>query len=68
MGILGPTIRGEVGDLIRVHVKNIEVSQHTITLHAHGVLYQKGHEGTPYSDLTAGESECMRMQYSNPVL
>lgn len=51
-GILGPTLRGAVGDSIKVVAKN--ALPFPISFHPHGVRYQKGAEGAPYNDGTSG--------------
>tara|TARA_Y100001936_G_scaffold244586_1_gene285208 strand:+ start:22371 stop:23306 length:936 start_codon:yes stop_codon:yes gene_type:complete len=43
MGILGPRIRGVVGDNIIVHFLNR--TDRTLSIHPHGVLYNKDNEG-----------------------
>jgi hypothetical protein len=43
LGLLGPIIRGEVGDTIYVHFLNRATGTHSI--HGHGVLYDKDSEG-----------------------
>lgn len=54
-GLVGPVIRGVVGDTIRVTVRNMLKSVDTnVSMHAHGVWYDKGSEGSPYAD---GNSE-----------
>jgi FtsP/CotA-like multicopper oxidase with cupredoxin domain len=51
LGILGPLIRAEVGDSIRIIFRN---NTHlTVTLHPHGLAYTKDAEGALYSDGTA---------------
>lgn len=50
LGIMGPLIRAEVGDTVRVVYRN-NVSFPT-SLHPHGVFYDKDSEGAPYDDLT----------------
>jgi manganese oxidase len=52
LGLLGPILRGEVGDTIRVVFKN--KTSHPYSMHPHGVLYQKDSEGADYNDGTAG--------------
>lgn len=54
-GILGPIIRAEVGDSIRVVFKN-NIS-HPCSLHSHGVFYKKDSEGAMYDDGTSGEDK-----------
>lgn len=50
LGIMGPLIRAEVGDTIRiVYRNNVEFPT---SLHPHGVFYNKDSEGTPYNDMT----------------
>ena len=52
LGLLGPLIRAEVGDSIRVFFRN---NTHlSVTMHPHGVLYKKDAEGAMYNDGTAG--------------
>ncbi len=48
LGILGPLIRAEVGDTIRIVFKNN--GHHPFTLHPHGVFYNKDSEGAQYDD------------------
>jgi FtsP/CotA-like multicopper oxidase with cupredoxin domain len=52
LGLLGPVMRAEVGDTIRVVFRN--TCRFPATLHPHGVFYAKDSEGTPYDDGTAG--------------
>jgi manganese oxidase len=54
-GILGPIIRGEVGDTIHVVFKNN--ATHPCSLHAHGVFYNKDSEGAMYEDGTSGDDK-----------
>lgn len=52
LGILGPLIRAEVGDSVRVVFRN---STHlTLTMHPHGLEYTKDAEGALYNDHTWG--------------
>jgi manganese oxidase len=51
-GILGPILRAEVGDTIRVVFKNN--ATHPYSMHPHGVFYDKDSEGALYSDGTSG--------------
>lgn len=52
LGILGPLIRAEVGDSVRVVFKN---NTHlAVTMHPHGLEYKKDAEGALYDDGTAG--------------
>jgi manganese oxidase len=52
LGLLGPAIRAEVGDTIRVVFKNRLTVPASI--HPHGVFYAKASEGAPYNDGTSG--------------
>lgn len=52
LGLLGPILRAEVGDTIKVVFKNN--ATHPFSMHPHGVLYQKNSEGADYNDQTAG--------------
>ena len=51
-GILGPILRAEVGDTIRVVFKNN--ATHSYSMHPHGVFYDKSSEGALYEDGTSG--------------
>jgi FtsP/CotA-like multicopper oxidase with cupredoxin domain len=48
LGILGPVIRAEVGDTIKVVFKNNASRPYSV--HPHGVLYDKASEGMAYDD------------------
>jgi FtsP/CotA-like multicopper oxidase with cupredoxin domain len=52
LGILGPPIRAEVGDTIRVVFRNHATRPYSV--HPHGVFYAKNAEGAPYEDGTSG--------------
>jgi FtsP/CotA-like multicopper oxidase with cupredoxin domain len=55
LGILGPLIRAEVGDSIRVTFRN---NTHlSVTMHPHGLEYKKDAEGAPYNDGTTGAAK-----------
>jgi len=55
LGFLGPLLRAEVGDTIKVVFKN---NLHfPVSLHPHGVFYEKDSEGAPYHDGSGGESK-----------
>ncbi len=54
LGILGPVIRANVGDTIKVVLRN-NLADMPISLHPHGVLYRKDSEGTHYADGTSGD-------------
>jgi len=56
LGILGPAIRANVGDTLRVVLKN-NLEHMPVSLHPHGLFYHKGSEGTPYEDGTAGKDK-----------
>jgi FtsP/CotA-like multicopper oxidase with cupredoxin domain len=52
LGILGPLIRAEVGDSIRVVFRN---NTHlSVSMHPHGLEYKKDAEGASYNDGTKG--------------
>jgi len=55
LGFLGPLIRGVVGDTIVVVFKN-NASQ-PLSVHPHGVFYDKDSEGAPYMDGTQGNDK-----------
>ena len=48
MGLLGPVIRAEVGDTIKVVFRN--TCPFPASVHPHGVFYAKNSEGAPYND------------------
>ncbi|XP_051869845.1 coagulation factor V [Pristis pectinata] len=50
LGILGPVIRAEVNDVIKVTFKNLASRPYSI--HAHGVTYEKSSEGMSYEDFS----------------
>lgn len=52
LGFLGPVIRAQVGDTIRVVFKNN--AKFPATVHPHGVLYTKDSEGAHYNDGSTG--------------
>jgi FtsP/CotA-like multicopper oxidase with cupredoxin domain len=61
LGSLGPAIRAEVGDTIKVVFMNRTNSGRSFTMHPHGVFYDKSSEGAPYvsgdpNAFTAGNS------------
>ena len=51
-GILGPILRAEVGDTIKIIFKNNATRPYS--MHPHGVFYDKDSEGAPYADGTSG--------------
>ncbi|MGC2261075.1 MAG: multicopper oxidase domain-containing protein [Candidatus Sulfotelmatobacter sp.] len=54
-GILGPILRAEVGDTIRVVFKNNATRPYS--MHPHGVFYKKDSEGALYEDGTSGSDK-----------
>jgi FtsP/CotA-like multicopper oxidase with cupredoxin domain len=52
LGFMGPLIRAEVGDTIRITFRNNV--NFPASMHPHGVFYQKDSEGAPYADNTSG--------------
>ncbi len=52
LGILGPILRGEVGDTLKIVFKN--KASRSYSMHPHGVFYQKDSEGADYNDSTSG--------------
>jgi FtsP/CotA-like multicopper oxidase with cupredoxin domain len=55
LGILGPLIRAEVGDIIQVFFKNNASRPYSV--HPHGVFYSKDSEGATYQDNTSGKDK-----------
>ena len=56
LGILGPVIRANVGDTIKVTLKN-KLEELPVSIHPHGVFYRKDSEGTHYEDATHGHDK-----------
>ncbi|CAM4609155.1 unnamed protein product [Lepidochelys olivacea] len=52
LGLLGPVIKAEVGDIVRVTFKNN--GSHPFSIQPHGVSYSKGNEGTLYHTISGG--------------
>lgn len=52
LGALGPILRAEVGDTIVVHFRN--ETRFPLSLHPHGVAYDKANEGSGYADGSMG--------------
>ena len=48
LGALGPLLRGQVGDTLRIVFRNN--ADRPYTMHPHGVFYEKDSEGAPYDD------------------
>ena len=55
LGILGPVIRAEVGDTIKFVFKNN--TRFPVSVHPHGVFYDKASEGAPYADGTGAANK-----------
>lgn len=55
LGVLGPLIRAEVGDTIKVVFKNN--ASRRFSIHPHGVFYTKSSEGAGYDDTTSGNDK-----------
>ena len=53
LGLLGPILRGEVGDTIKIVFKN--KASRPYSMHPHGVFYEKDSEGADYNDGTSGK-------------
>jgi FtsP/CotA-like multicopper oxidase with cupredoxin domain len=53
--LLGPILRAEVGDTIKVVFKNN--TDFPASMHPHGLFYEKGSEGSPYQDSTSGDKK-----------
>lgn len=54
-GILGPILRAEVGDTIKITFKNNATRPYS--MHPHGVFYDKDSEGAPYNDGTSDKDK-----------
>lgn len=55
LGLLGPLLRGEVGDTIKVVFRN--KAERPYSMHPHGVFYEKHSEGKAYRDGTSAGPE-----------
>ncbi len=61
LGYLGPVIRAGIGDNIRVIFKNnLDIM---VSMHPHGVFYNKGSEGAPYNDGSSDKDKKDDMVY-----
>ncbi|XP_037544239.1 ferroxidase HEPHL1-like [Nematolebias whitei] len=52
LGILGPIMKAEVNDVIKIHLRNF--ASRAYSLHPHGIFYDKDTEGAFYPDGTSG--------------
>jgi manganese oxidase len=52
LGMLGPVIRGVVGDRLQIVLKNN--LDRPVSIHVHGIRYDKASEGASYADNTDG--------------
>jgi tetratricopeptide (TPR) repeat protein len=50
LGMLGPLLRAQVGDRLKVVLLNR--TRHPVSMHPHGVFYTKANEGSGYEDQT----------------
>ncbi|PKU34858.1 coagulation factor v [Limosa lapponica baueri] len=50
-GLMGPTLRAEVGDTLVVHLKNM--ADKPVSIHPQGIVYSKNAEGSLYDDRTS---------------
>ncbi len=55
LGFLGPVVRATVGDTIQFVFKNN--TTRPVSVHPHGVFYNKANEGAPYADGTGPGSQ-----------
>lgn len=55
LGMLGPVIHAEVGDVVEVVLRND--TRRPASLHPHGLRYDKASEGAPYADGTSGAAK-----------
>ncbi len=55
LGVIGPIIRAEVGDTIVVRFLNR--TRFPMSVHPHGVFYDKASEGAPHADGTSGKDK-----------
>lgn len=55
LGLVGPIIRAEVGDTIKIFFKNNASRPYSI--HPHGLLYRKDSEGAGYNDGTSRDDK-----------
>ncbi|HEX5829575.1 MAG TPA: multicopper oxidase domain-containing protein [Gemmatimonadaceae bacterium] len=52
LGMLGPVVRAQVGDTLRIVFRNN--ADRVYSFHPHGLFYRKDSEGAPYDDGTSG--------------
>nr|Q58L90.1 RecName: Full=Venom prothrombin activator omicarin-C non-catalytic subunit; Short=vPA; AltName: Full=Venom coagulation factor Va-like protein; Contains: RecName: Full=Omicarin-C non-catalytic subunit heavy chain; Contains: RecName: Full=Omicarin-C non-catalytic subunit light chain; Flags: Precursor [Oxyuranus microlepidotus]AAX37266.1 factor V-like nonenzymatic subunit omicarin C [Oxyuranus microlepidotus] len=60
-GLLGPTLRGEVGDILIIYFKNFATQP--VSIHPQSAVYNKWSEGSSYSD---GTSDVERLDDAVP--
>jgi FtsP/CotA-like multicopper oxidase with cupredoxin domain len=66
LGVLGPLIRGVVGDTLKIVFRNNSSCNpecRPYSMHPHGVFYDKDSEGAPYDDGTSGEDKADDLVY-----
>ncbi len=66
LGILGPLIRAEVGDTVKVVFKNN--TKINCSMHPHGLAYTKESEGAMYNDGDSQRRKRRRTRPSGPYL
>jgi hephaestin len=54
LGMLGPALHAEVGDTVRVVFRNR--TRRPLSIHPHGMRYDKANEGAPFADGTSGDA------------
>jgi FtsP/CotA-like multicopper oxidase with cupredoxin domain len=54
LGVLGPIIRAEVGDTVKIHFKNNSTAG-SFGMHPHGFRYTKDNEGAFYTGVNSGQ-------------
>lgn len=55
LGVLGPVIRGVIGDTFKIVFRNN--GRFPFSMHPHGVFYEKDSEGAGYDDGTSGDDQ-----------
>lgn len=55
LAVLGPVVRAAVGDTLRIVFKNL--TEHPVSVHPHGVFYDKKSEGAGYADGTKADAK-----------
>lgn len=66
LGVQGPVMRAEVGDMIEILVYNV-LEQPSITMHSMGLTYTKANEGSLYWNNSITTSQMAHVPIGNDI-